>query len=497
MKRFLIFMLLFCGSVSLTFAEGPAKDLAKAANSLLRQAESKFFAGKIEDADELLKQAEQNLEKAKALEKAKTKDAGATALKTLQGKHDRLRQRVDQKLQAGEKPASAAGRVTQTQDSPGIKPLSHGASSNLKQAGQEMDFAEKELAKGEQSLATGAYNLVKSYSFNLGEKLKSSEALLAKVVNNNKADPEHPEVAPALQRLRELQAKYAKFKQQAAGQQSRTASLQQAAKAEAEAMNEKWLPQIKPFIDYSGSKKLQFPGLHHQTELAQQDQNFAEAKSLLADCEQQTSGLELPHELAQAVKDLQFKLTVYEQERNAESSNRVEPIKSTLSEWQRRLAENKNWNPDSGSYLFVVSPQKIAYQKEQITSLGTTMPDQADRMSSQLAEIELENAVWQKEKSAWANRPQPFPAAGMTDRKLLAELTGLLNDRGIDFSKLHIIDKDWWVLKGEYRYMKGAFLARDGQGEFWSAFNFRQIETLSGYRPTEIWEVSEQKLRLP
>ena len=360
-----------------------------------------------------------------------------------------------------------------------------------------MDFAEKELAKGEENLLAGKYNMVKSYIFNMEQKLAGSEALLDKVVNSNRADPNHTDVAQAFKRLKGLQAKHLTFKQKAAEQENQLASAKAAATAEASALSKQWLPRIKPYIDYSGSKRLQFPGMHDKEGLIKQDQYFKEAKTLLADYENQTVGADVSHELSQAIKDLGFTIEVYENERNAGSKNMVEPVKNTLDEWAGRFEQNKTWNPDSGRYLFVVSPQKIAYQKEQIKGISAVMPDQAAEFSAHLATLEQENVAWQEKKVAWANRPQPFPNAGMTSGKLEKELAGLLQDRGIKSDNLHIVDKDWWVLKGEYRYMAGAFLSKDNKGVFWSSFNFRQIKTLTGYAPTELWEISEQKIRLP
>jgi hypothetical protein len=84
----------------------------------------------------------------------------------------------------------------------------------------------------------------------------------------------------------------------------------------------------------------------------------------------------------------------------------------------------------------------------------------------------------------------------MTSHELQQEMTSLLEDRGWKVKKLVIVDKDWWVLNNEYRYMQAAVLSEDGNGPYWSFVSFRQIQTLAGYGPTEIMEIKE-KILLP
>lgn len=491
MKQILFFLLVLFCSVSYALAGETPNDISKEANALIRQAERNFFSSKAQEASDLLNQA------AQLLEQLRTIDEGNSKLKSLQGKHDRLRKRVDQKLDKSGNTVGTGETIKKAVTSPGDKPLSHGAKSNLKKAHREMDFAEKELTKAEKSLAAGDFNMLKSYSFNTNGKIEGAKSLLDTVIKNNRANPDNPEVVQAFSRLDDLQAKYVQFSQRSEGQQQQAKMTKEAADADAEALNSEWLPRIKVFIDYDGTKRLQFPGMHNPTALVTQDEYLGQAKDLLDDCQDKLAGFTPPHELANAIKDLKFKIEVYEQERNAGSRNRVNPVRKTLSDWSERLKQNEGWNPDSGRYLFVVSPEKISHQKKQIEELSAVMADEAKVLSEQLAKIEKDNDSWQKKKTDWANRPQPFPAAGVQNQQLDKELTGLLRNRGVKFDKLHIVDKDWWVLKGEYRYMKAAYLSKDGKGAYWSSFNFRQVLTLSGYGPTELWEMDDKRIRLP
>ena len=489
MKKLIIIILLCFCSTSLVLASDSAEDLSKKANKLIRDAERNYYSRKTTEADELLNQAKQLLEEIKAA------DPSYKNLKSIQSKYDRTRKMVDKKL--GSK---SVGTTTSTAPAPstsGPKPLSHGAKSNLKSAYDEMKFAQSEMDQGEKALKDNKLNLVRSYNANAEQRLKGAQSYLDRVIQNNKADPNNPDVVAGFRELKEMQAKFAAFKQKAENQNNQVSAAKASAKADAETMNQTWLPRIKTYIDYEGAKRLQFPGIRNKDALEKQDQYFKEAQTLLVDFEKQTSGKELTHELSRASKDLKYTIEAYENDRNAESRNMTGPVKRTIDDWNQRFEKNKTWKPESGTYLFVLSQKKIDYQKEQIHKMSNTLPEQAAQFSKQLSNIEKQNNIWHEKKEEWANRPQPFPAAGYVNKSLENQLIGFLKDRGIKPDKITIIDKDWWVLKGEYRYMNAAFMSKDKKGKFWSSFNFRQLQTLTGYGPTELWEINKRKIRLP
>ncbi len=484
----MILLLCFC-STNFVLASDSVADLSKKANKLIRDAERNYYSRKTTEADELLNQVKQLIEEIKAA------DPGYKSLKSIQGKYDRTKKMVDKKLGS-----NSVGTTTSTAPAPsnsGPKSLSHGAKSNLKSAYGEMKFAQSEMDQGVKALKTNEFNLVKSYSANAEQRLQGAQSYLDRVITNNKADPNNPDVAAGFEQLKEMQAKFAAFKQKVENQSNQISAAAASAKADAETMNQTWLPRIKPYIDYEGAKRLQFPGIRNKDALEKQDQYFKDAQTLLADFEKQTSGKALTHELSQASSDLKFKIEVYEKDRNAESGNMAGPVKRTLDDWSQQFEKNKTWKPESGTYLFVLSQKKIDYQKEQIKKMSDTIPDQAAKFSKQLSNLEKQNNIWHQKKEEWANRPQPFPAAGYVNKALESQLIGFLKDRGVNPDKIAITDKDWWVLKGEYRYMAAAFMSKDQKGKFWSSFNFRQLQTLTGYGPTELWEIDKRRIRLP
>lgn len=495
MKKFsVVFMLfLFLPSSLLTAAFATTPDeIAKKANTLIRTAEKEYFNGKNIEAAALLQAAHDNLEALKA--------AGPTpqSTKTLWTKYERLKERVDKKLGVSPSPATAGTETRSASAQPSLEAkLSQGARNNLKKAASEMDFAEKELAKGEKGLQEGKFNLVESYIYNAGSKLESAEGLLGRVINSNQANPDHPEVAGARQRHQALREKLAAFTVRAHGKEDDVRQAAAQVQEKAAAHNEKWLPLITPFTEASSSSRLQYPGSYNAEELARQEKLYAQAEKVLAGVETDLSAADQPQERKRAVADLRFTLELYENAKNADTTNRLQPIENSLSDWERRFDQNKSWNEKSDQGLFIISRTQLEYQKKKIDELLAFSPASATEFSRRLQALENENSSWTEKKRRWRERPQPFPKAGMVSNKLEDEMRQLLADRNIKAKDLVIIDKDWWVQPGEFRYVTTAVLAKDNSGKYWSKVSFRQIKTVAGYGPTEIWDIDAIKIRLP
>ncbi|NCD33529.1 MAG: hypothetical protein EOL87_08965 [Spartobacteria bacterium] len=470
-----------------------ADDISKKVNNLIKSAENDFFKGNITEASTVLQEA------GTELAELKTEDPDHASLKWLPKKYDRLKERIDKKL-AGSAPASTpktatashAGTPSFTSDV-----LSSGAKKNLQGAAREMDFAEEQLAKGEKSLKDKHFNLVESHAYNAKSKLDSAQNLLNRVVKSNKADPANPAVASAFNRHKAMSDKLAAFIARADETENAVKQAGAQADADAEKCNKKWLPEIMPFIDASSESRLQYPGSYNEKELVQQEQCYARAEKVLHDVENDVPADRRPHELQQAIKNLRFALSVYEDSKTSDNRNRTQPIERTLSDWEKQLEQNKKWTDTSNQALFVITEKKWAYQKQQIDALKTVDAKKADAFCSQLQALEKENRIWAEKKHLWMERPRPFPQAKMKNRTLENEMQRLLENRDIKVDNLIIVDKDWWVQPGEFRYMAAAVLSKDNKGPYWSTISFRQIKTLTGYAPTEIWDIDETRIRLP
>jgi len=316
------------------------------------------------------------------------------------------------------------------------------------------------------------------------------------VERSYKIGPEHAQAKPFYQRHDDLARQIAATKEKGAAQKGQMASQQKASEEKTAALDETWLPRIEAFIRPTGAQYIDYPVTHDMQRLAQQDATLEAAKRLLADYEKQVTGADAGPRLEKAVGDLRSAIQNYVGQRNAGVGDLKRTIEDQLGQWETRFAENKNWKEESGRSLFALSPEKFDHVRQQIGKLKTASPDDATVCSGRLAQLEKENTVWAEKRGAWENRPRPFPEAQMTSKALEKQMTDLLQDRGWKVEKLAIVDKDWWVLKGEYRYLQAAALSRDSEGPFWSFVSFKQDQNLTGYGPTELWE-TKKKIRLP
>lgn len=154
MKKFFITLLVLLWTFAVLAST--ADDISRNVNHLIRSAEKEYFKGKTIEVSGILQEAEAELIK------LKSEDPGHRSLKSLQTKYDRLKKRVDKKMGNSASTAKNKSGAASDDDKPSSasKLLSYGAKSNLKKAAREMDFAEKELAKGEKSLKDKQFNLI-------------------------------------------------------------------------------------------------------------------------------------------------------------------------------------------------------------------------------------------------------------------------------------------------------------------------------------------------
>ena len=317
------------------------------------------------------------------------------------------------------------------------------------------------------------------------------------MVKSNKADPDHPDVIAANTRHNDIAARLNAFNQKAQGDKTKIKEAAAQVQKEEKELNEKWLPRLAPFTDSNSELRLQFPGSYNTDLLAKQELLYRQAKELLSDVEKSVPAARQPHELKQAIKDLHFALQVYDDQKMADGKNRLQPIENTLSSWEKQFADNKNWNENSDTGLFIITPKKLEYQKKQIEELSKTDPDAGKQFAKRFQKLEKENAGWAGKKEKWMERPRPFPKAKMLDKAMKEDMQKLLKNRGLEVKDLVITDKDWWVQPGEFRYLNTAVLSKDKNGTYWFNASFRQMKTLTGYAPTEIWDIQDIRISLP
>ncbi len=268
------------------------------------------------------------------------------------------------------------------------------------------------------------------------------------------------------------------------------------AKAEkgASGIDDQWLPRIKPlltandpaFISPSG------PSLYQAGEIERMDGNFAAGKQLLADYDRQFPGGQSTHFLGQAIDDLKRAVQGYEQGREQAIEGQLAELRSKIERSLGLLERNTTWTAASGNPIYIINKRDMDEMADKLQAVKQIPGVSAATLAgfdSDLAKISNQDKQWREKKTAQDEAPRAFPAAGMTSLSLVAEMEKILKDRGIaPVEKLVIVDKDWWVQRGEFRYIKAAALQKDGQGPFFTHVTFKQIQTLAGYGPTELWE---------
>ena len=179
------------------------------------------------------------------------------------------------------------------------------------------------------------------------------------------------------------------------------------------------------------------------------------------------------------------------------STQQVQVIEIIFSTWENRFASNQKLSEQSNKSIYVIPQPEIAYQKKRILELQKNDPGNANKLLERFQDLEKQNIEWAKKKEKNNESSRPFPQAKMRNKSFENEMKKLLQDRGIRVKDLVITDKDWWEQPGEFRYLNTAVLSNDEKGAYWLNVSFRQIKTLSGYAPTEIWDFKDTRIRLP
>jgi len=461
-----------------------ADELARAANTAIRQSENAFFKGDIAEASRLIAEGKRQLD---ALEAA-APDHGQ--LKNLRNKYERLLERIEKK-QATSPPAPAGG--------PGASPasdLSSGARSTLEKAERDLSDAEGQLEQARGFLASGALERCRISIANATADLTEADAMLDRAERSFRLTADHPAASTTFARRKTLGADAEALAARLAERKEASAAAAADAAAATASLDARWLPEVESFVSYDSPSFISGPSINDAQALAAQDAVVAKAEALLVAYDAAAAADAASDQLRSAVQRLRSRVEVYRNDRGTDLRNKREYIEGDLATWERSLAGNAQWREGDGSSPFIVRPGQIDHLEELIADLATVAPADAAALTTRLAAVVASNDEWTARRQAWESRPRPFPAAGMTSRDLEATMVALLEDRGWNVERLVITDGDWWVQRGEFRYLATAALSGDDQGPFWSAVSFRQDATLAGYGPLHIWKVGD-KVRLP
>jgi len=488
MPRFAMILLTLAVAVSSVLVTdtlaADADELARAANTAIRESENAFFKGDIAEAARLIAEGKRRLDGLEAASPAHGQ------LKNLRNKYERLQERIEKK-QAASPPASAGGSA----GSPGSD-LSSGARSTLATAERSLSDAEGRLGQAREFLAAAELERCRAAIASALEDLSEADAMLDRAERSFRLTAEHPAASATFARRKALNADIDALAASLTERKEASAAAAAASAAATAALDARWLPEVEAFVSYDSPSFITGPSTNDAQALATQDAVIAEAEALLAAYDTDATTGAASDQLRSAVQRLRSRLEVYRNDRGTDLRNKREDIERDLAEWERSLAANAQWREGDGSSPFIVRPGQIDHLEELIADLATVAPADAAALTTRLTAVVASNDEWTIRRQDWESRPRPLPAAGMTSRDLEATMVALLEDRGWAVERLVITDRDWWVQQGEFRYLATAALSRDDQGPFWSAVSFRQDATLAGYGPLHIWKVGE-KVRLP
>ena len=275
------------------------------------------------------------------------------------------------------------------------------------------------------------------------------------------------------------------------------------AKAEqgAATIDDKWLPRIQPLITSNDPAYLSpsGPSFNLPDEVTRMDASLVTGKQLLAEYSKEFTDGQSTHFLGQAVDDLRRAVEGYEQSRMQALDRMIGSLREEVDRHLKQFEKNQGWTAESGTPIHIVNKTDMTEMGKKLASLQQIPGVPAETMTAlnnDIGKLRDQDTHWREQKTAFENAPKPFPPAGMTSKSLETEMVNILKDRGIGpVDKLVIVDKDWWVQQGEFRYIKAAALQKDGEGPYFSYVTFRQMATLAGYGPTELWEQGK-KLRV-
>ncbi len=296
---------------------------------------------------------------------------------------------------------------------------------------------------------------------------------------------EYEKAAFPLGRPAELQSNAADFKK---------AIDHAAAEKGATGIDDQWLPRIKPLLAANDPAYISpsGPDLHQVDQISRMDGNLAIGKKILEDYGKQFPGGQSTHFLGQAIDDLRRAVGGYEKGRKEAIDRQAAELRSKVDRSLVLLEKNKGWTAASGNPLNIINKGDMSELGDQVAALKKIPGIPADTIAAfdqDIAKVRALDSQWREKKTAQDNAPRPFPTAGMTSASLIAEMEKILKDRGIGpVDKLVIVDKDWWVQQGEFRYIKAAALQKDSDGSYFTHVTFKQMQTLAGYGPTELWE---------
>lgn len=276
--------------------------------------------------------------------------------------------------------------------------------------------------------------------------------------------------------------------------------------AESSDIEKEWMPKLKPFITHDDTSYITSIAQHEledKNRIKQMSDNVSNAKKLIADYEKSFPDGLSTYNVQREVDELKSAINRYQEsvERNIE--NLFGEIKRDLDFELVQFKKNDSWTEESETPIHILNKntnERLIDNIAKIKNSPGSDPNEIKKMEIDFAEIVELDKKWRERRIAWENAPKPFPAPGMTSSSLMSEIEMILKDIGVwPVEAVVITDKDWWVQKGEFRFIRTAVKQEDKDGKFFRYIFFRQLWSVSGFGPTEHWrrpDLEDRKTRI-
>jgi hypothetical protein len=552
--RYLSFVVLLLSFIDVSYSQD-AKSLERTINSELRKAQNLSFSGKNSESLEILNSVDNTLKQLKNV------DPGNNQIKSFEQKLAKQKQDLEKKSKSSSSSTSksattaSVGTTTDSSDIKGPALIAlNGMIGHLDRAEKTMEAGTGDLGEGSLKRAEQRYQEIQTRHSQIAShqdvvsakerydalvtKMKQAEIARAKqkedeevnskkqskmIAENEKIIESYISVSGAkylrdnpkyiseaqtfLEDYDAVDFPLGKPMELEGSIKSLKREIEASAKAKAASGVEgEWMPKFKPFITHGNSSYVTLIAQHELSDknrVSQMSDNVVNAKKLIADYDKAFPDGVSTYSVQKAADDLKGAINRYQESIGRNSEDLLSAIRRDLDFEAALFEKNDSWNEKSPNPIHILNRITNTRLAENISMLKNNPGADA----GELKKIESDFAIiieldkkWRERLTAWENAPKPFPVAGMTSSSLMSDIEKILKDRGVwPVESVVITDKDWWVQKNEYRYVRTAVKQKDKDGDFFRYVMFRQLWSASGYGRTEYWlrpDLEDKKIRI-
>ncbi len=487
MTRFFFPVFLACMLFSVPVMADSAKDLAKSANTLIRNAERAMFGGKIDQSVKLLEEARGTLD---AL---KTSDPAHRQLKSLESKYERIQKQVDKKLgSATASPAPSSPPKSSTPSSANEK-LAAGVSKRLRDIDRELKTVERYLAKeNESSIKQAEYKL--NEAKNLFDEIDKNYA--------GQFDPLHPDYASAVERFDTLKQN---IKTSLAGIEGKKDAAE-ADNAAMEKQSAEWILKFQAYLSYPGNEGhnpdllVYIPGTGEPEKFADARKRYDAFKAFY----EGYKGVAFPNGKNRklevlADQDAPNRMADFDEQFADRAGSIVGEAEQQIAQAMAQLEKDKTWKKDAGVKPPIVDHKWMTAIEDSIkkiqVALGEESPE-AVKIRDRFAALVAKDREYRKIR---ADRTflSPDVYAG-EDKKALIQTAGAIVAKGKSGSKILKVSlyktaweektvegwtdttKTRWERK-TFKQLNAQVAARDSSGVYLHVLHLAKDKTSDGW----------------